>query len=83
MRLLKRVIIGLISAGWIIPFGMSHWLSQEFMTAVVVPFIREGKPWTGSLNPFPYIDRLFYISMIWLAIVIVIWSIRISSPNER
>lgn len=83
MRLWKRVIIALYSAGWIIPFCMSHWLSQGFMTDAVIPAIREGKPWVGSFNPFPYIDRLFYISMIWLAIAIVTWSVRISSSNDR
>jgi hypothetical protein len=83
MSHLKRVMIALLSAGWIIPFCLTHWLSQEFMTAVVVPAIRVGKPWIGSFDPFPPIDRLFYISMIWLAVVLVTWSLRFTSSNGR
>jgi hypothetical protein len=83
MRLLKRVTIALLSAGWIIPFCMSHWLSQLFMATAVVPAIRDGKPWIGSFDPFPDIDRLFYISMIWLAAVIVTWSVRTAFLYDR
>jgi len=79
----KRVIVALLSTGWMIPFCLSHWLSQEFMTAAVVPAIRDQKPWVGSLDPFPYIDFLFYFSVIWLAAVFVTWSLRFTASNGR
>lgn len=84
MRLLKRALLALFSAGWIVPFCMSHWLSQDFMTGVVVPAVRDGELWRGgSWGPFKLIDQLFYTSMIWLAVVIVTWSLFLPVPKDQ
>ena len=83
MKSTARAFIVLLSAGWIVPFCLAHWISQRLMSDAIVPAVREGKVWVGAIDPLPYIDGLFYFSMAWLAAVIVAWCMHLTPPKDR
>ena len=83
MRWTVRVLIADLSAGWIAPLSVSHWLFSGMLSEAIIPAIRERKVWVGSFKPVPYIDGMFYFSMIWLTGTIVVWVIYLTSQKNR
>lgn len=79
----RRAIVVVLTAGWLVHVCLSHWLSSEFLEVAVVPSIRGERVWIGSFDPIPVIDKLFHLSIIWLAAVLVFWSLRATSQKDR
>lgn len=62
MNLMKTLLLGLASAGWLYPAYLSHVWSAAAQ---------------NPGNSFPYAqssDRAFAVACIWLGVTIVIWS---------
>lgn len=78
-RNIKRAMIAMASAGWLVPFCLSFWASYDFLWNVVWPVAVTGD--TNQLSPFHLFglaDELFYLSAAWCAVVIIAWSIRLT-----
>jgi hypothetical protein len=69
----KRILILLVSVGWIAPlslaFAIGHgfaWLTYRIATAQA-----DAVPW----HPFELMSGLFYFAMLWVALVIGGWTV--------
>jgi hypothetical protein len=68
----KRIAISLLSIGWIAPLSLAFAIGRGFVWQTYQIVIGQGDsmPW----HPFELVNGLFYFAMLWLAVVIVSWS---------
>lgn len=79
-RFIRRLVIAILSSGWIIPLTASFTASYNFLFEVL--FINKGH-YPSSFHPVSYADEAFYFSMIWLFLVVFGWSFHLSGkPNK-
>lgn len=79
MRVLKRTLIAFLSAGWLAPLTLSFWATYDFFWNMAWPTVQGANPIPRS--PFHLIvfaDELFFLSVVWAAVVIMAWSFRLS-----
>ena len=80
MRFIRRLLIILITVGWIAPLCASFWAiyGMIWLTFQVANgFEKFGPSW----HPFSIADKLFYFSMAWLACVIIGWSVALTKER--
>jgi hypothetical protein len=73
---MKRILIAILSAGWLLPFWVSASTMFQFLNAEVVPRLAGQQP----INSFPFVQfslQAFSIACVWLALVIVFWAWRV------
>ena len=78
---MRRLLITLFSAGWLIPFWISAHSMFAFLNAELWPRLRGEHP----LNSFPFIqfsEQAFTIALVWLAAVIAFWAWRLSGEDK-
>lgn len=68
------VIIILFNTGWIIPIYIGIDLQYTWYKADVIPTIYKLKP-TGTVFPLDLSEKLIKISLIWLFILFLFWSV--------
>ncbi len=76
-----RLILALLSAGWVVPLWMGTHLYLEFMSAEVWPRLAGRDPG----NSFPYLriaSPCFTIAFVWLGIVILCWAFMATAPKS-
>jgi hypothetical protein len=83
MSMLRRILVVLATVGWLAPLYLSYWFTYDFLWNVVWPAAAFGKPYMSSFHPFEYADELFYVSMLWLAVVLVGWSVFLTGRDGR
>lgn len=84
MTRLRRTLIILATLGWLLPFCASYWVSHDFIGNVVWPAAAFDKPYLAPWHPVAFADELFYGAMLWLAGVLLGWSIALTAPkNDR
>lgn len=83
MSMLRRALIVTATTAWLLPLCVSYWATYDFLWNVVWPAAALGQPFMGSWHPFGYADELFYLSMLWLAIVLFGWSIALTGRSRR
>ncbi len=71
--MIKRTLISLFTAGWLIPLwlGVNSWL--DFWQFEVWPRLVGGQP----MNSFPMLDfsrQCLATAVIWLGLVLLFWS---------
>lgn len=71
---LRCAFVVFATAGWLVPLCASYWATYDFLWNVVWPAAAFGKPYRAPWHPFSYADELFYLSMAWLAAVLIGWS---------
>jgi hypothetical protein len=81
MSSIRRIVLVLISTGWIAPLSFAFWAEHGFLTDVVWGSVRTGVIWGGSFHFVDYAPRFFCFSMIWLAAVITGWIWRLTRPD--
>ena len=77
---MKRILIGLFSAGWIFPMGLAVHTYLDFMRVEVGPRLVGEQP----VNSFPFLhfcQQTFTIGWVWLAAVILFWTWRVSKKT--
>lgn len=78
MGSIKRLLIVLGSVGWIAPLCASFWATHDFLWNVVWMRANFGKEYPYPWHPFDLADEAFYLSMAWLAVVIIGWAIHLT-----
>ena len=84
MFLPRRLLIALISAGWLVPMSIAWFAVVDFQQRVLLGVVVHGDD--HVLTPFhlaQYADRLYAIAAVWAASVIVGWSFYLTSPSRR
>jgi hypothetical protein len=69
----KRIVILLVSVGWIAPLSLAFFIGRGFawLTYKIAVGQADAVPW----HPFELISALFYSAMLWLALVISGWTL--------
>ncbi len=78
---MKRILIAIVSAGWLLPLWMSASVMFQFLSAEVLPRLA-GQ---GPINTFPYVqfsEQAFTAASIWLGAVIMYWAWRASKGGS-
>lgn len=75
MRLPLRVLIILLSIGWLVPLCLSFAATYDFLHDIVWPAAAFGQPSPWPWHLFEWADELFYFAMGWLALVVIGWCI--------
>ncbi len=81
--MLRRALIVIATAGWLMPLCVSYWATHDFLWNAVWPAAAFDRPYMSSSHPFIYADELFYLSMVWLGAVLVGWSIALTGRDSR
>lgn len=79
--MLRRLLIALFSAGWLVPLWISAYSMFAFCNGELWPRLRGEHP----LNSFPFIrfsEQVFTFAFVWLAAVIAFWAWRLSDDNK-
>ena len=82
-QLLQRLLLVVFSSGWLVPFTYSIVAAYDFVWRVVWPMAAWHD--ASHLNPFHLFEWsgvLLYVSVAWLAVVIVYWVLRATSPRR-
>jgi hypothetical protein len=82
MSMLRRILVTLATVGWLAPLCLSYWATYDFLWNVVWPAAAFDKPYMSPWHPFSFADELFYFSMLWLAAVLVGWSIFLTGRDR-
>ena len=70
---LFALLVSLLSAGWLFPLWLAVDTYLDFWRSVGLPLALGMRP--GSSFPFlEFATQCFGIAMIWLALVVVLWS---------
>lgn len=77
---LLRAFIAVFSAGWLFPLWLSLRAMIGFVSVELLPAIR-GVPRQNSFGYLEATGETFAIVSIWLALVIVYWSWRLTGPK--
>ena len=64
----------MLSAGWIVPLCTAFSINRDFLWKTYREASGAAVPM--SWHPFEWADDLFYLSMAWLSIVVIVWSYR-------
>ena len=75
-----RVFIAVFSAGWLFPLWLSLRAMIAFVNTELLPAIR-GVPPQNSFGYLFATGDAFTIACIWLALVILYWSWRLTAPK--
>jgi hypothetical protein len=76
-----RALIVIFSAGWLIPLWVSANAMYSFFDLELWPRLRGVVP----LNSFPFVrfsEQAFTMACIWLGLVIVFWSWRLTGDRK-
>jgi hypothetical protein len=79
---MKRILIAIFSAGWLLPLWVSASAMFQFLSAEVWPRLAGQQP----LNSFPFLhfsSQAFTVACIWLASVIIFWAWRLHPQRLR
>lgn len=76
-RGLKVAGLVFFSLGWMAPFVYSVWILYDFIMHVLWPQARWGKTYDYPFHLFSIVHIIFLVSMAWLALSIVFWTIKI------
>jgi hypothetical protein len=71
---MKKVVLLILSTGWVITLVASMYLNFAFLENEVYPAIYDAK---SQINSFPYIyaaRTLLNITAAWFCIVLIAWS---------
>ncbi|MES2706802.1 MAG: hypothetical protein V4726_09395 [Verrucomicrobiota bacterium] len=74
---MRRVLISLLSAGWLIPFWFSGATALSFLRLEIMPRLKGHEP----VNSFPFedfIQKTFSAACVWLGAAILFWAWRLS-----
>jgi hypothetical protein len=72
-----RLGLVIFSAGWLVPFTYSLASAYDFLFRWVWPAAAYNDHSSmRPLHPFYMADKLFYVSVAWLAAAIVFWVLR-------
>jgi len=77
---MKRILIAVFSAGWLLPLGVSASVMFQFLSAEVLPRLAGQQP----VNSFPFVQfsaQTFTGACIWLGAVIIFWTWRASAAT--
>ena len=81
MNRLKRLLLVLISAGWVLPFWLAVDFFLQFVQMEAYPRLCGQQP----INSFPYLSFISTMSAtacLWLAVAIAVWSWRLSRSAD-
>jgi hypothetical protein len=83
---MKRILIAVFSAGWLLPLWVSASVMFQFLSAEVLPRLAGQQP----VNSFSFVQfsaQAFTAACVWLGAVIIFWAWRASaasfSPPEQ
>ncbi len=83
MNILRRTLVIFTTLGWLAPLCASYWATYDFLHNVVWPAAAFDTPYMNPWHPFEFADELFYFSMLWLAAVLLGWSIVLTGRQGR
>ncbi len=73
-KFLFRLMIALLSAGWIAPFSFAIWAHYDFTYNILLPLALDyGHP-LHTIYPIDSAMPAFAFAMIWLTVVILGWT---------
>jgi hypothetical protein len=79
---MKRILIFILSVGWLLPLWVSGFIMFQFLSGEVMPRLAGRNP----INSFPFIHfsaQAFTIACVWLAFAIVFWAWRMVPRHEK
>lgn len=83
-RHLTKLLLMVLSAGWILPLWLSAHATLDFLRVEVMPRLSGQEP---AVNSFPYqlfIAQTLTITGVWLALAIGFWAWRLAGlPKEQ
>jgi hypothetical protein len=85
MKKTKSLIFAILSAGWLFPLYLAGSNFKSYLETELEPKIMR-QPMTHSFPILAVCHFLFTIAIIWLALVIICWSLyylRVSSGNRE
>ena len=82
MGIVRRIAIVCATVGWLVPLCLSYWATHDFLRNVVWPAAAFDQPSLNPWHPFDLADELFYVSALWLAGVLLAWSIALTGNSN-
>ena len=79
--LIRRILIAIFSAGWLLPLWLSVATMFDYLRAEVVPRLFGQNP----VNSFPFVQfsQLFFtVACIWLAAAVFFWAWRLAESGQ-
>jgi hypothetical protein len=76
---MRRILIAILSAGWLLPLWLSAFTMFQYLSEEVWPRLAGRQP----INSFPFVEfssQAFTVACVWLALVIVFWAWRVNPP---
>lgn len=80
MTTLKRALLCLLSAGWLVPAWLALVSCLDFWQSEIAPALL-GKPQLNSFPFLPFARECLTISLLWLGLAILLWSWKLSGPS--
>jgi hypothetical protein len=77
---MKRILIAMFSAGWLLPWWASASLMFQWLSAEALPRLAGQQP----VNSFPFVRfsaQAFTGACLWLGAVILFWAWRASAAD--
>jgi hypothetical protein len=78
----RRALLVLASTGWIVPFSLALWFEHDFVFRGLFEWLNTGERTIYSFHPVIFAPKLFLFSMVWLAIIIAWWVLRLTPPGS-
>jgi hypothetical protein len=78
----KAYIVAVLTAGWLCPVGLGFSSLQAYFQYTIMPQITGKGPKT-SLNYLILSDWWFAVAAIWLALVIMCWTLFFLNTRSR
>lgn len=76
-----RLGVALLSAGWVLPFGLAAGMYASYITQEFLPLVRGSYP----LSSFPHLSAatsLVQFGLAWLGLVLAGWAYRSLAPKD-
>lgn len=81
LMLIRRTLITIFSAGWLLPLWLSVDTVFGYLQAEVDPRLRGEKP----VNSFPFLsfsEDCFTVALFWSATVVLFWAWRFAESGK-
>lgn len=81
LMLIRRILIAIFSAGWLLPLWLSVDTMFDYLRAEVVPRLFGQNP----INSFPFVhfsQQSFTVACIWLAAAVFFWAWRLAESGK-
>ena len=82
LMFIRRVLITIFSAGWLLPLWLSADTMFDYLGVEVVPRLFGQDP---MINSFPFLgfsQQSFTVAFIWLAAAVFFWAWRLAESGK-